>query len=538
MYSLGLEFSTQSVKMVVLDVSGGGVVYTGGFSYDSAFPRYGTSGGVLLHQDASVRHAPAPMFLEALDAAFNHLQNNHVEMSRIKAIKADAMQHCTVYINDDFSRKITKLNPGLSLLDQLGQCFTRKTSPIWEDRSTEKEILFIEEALGGQEAMITETGNRAELRFPAAQVMKWLKEHPDEYVRTGRIFLLSAFVTSVLCGRLAPVDTGDGWGTNLNTRDMRSPAWSKKIIAAVSEYAGNEEYMAYVSSSLAKKLGAMTHYDCPAGRINAYFAGKYGLDPDTAVLVGTGDNPAILMGCGGSSVISLGSSYTVNGVMDKIIPSYSGEYNIFGYARGHAMALSVFTNGSKVHDYFFEKYGYMASGDDAWQRYADAAGSALLSPREPLMLPYLMDESVPLRKSGLVYDGLTAGDAAAEIRALHISQALALKMNSSHLNEARFICLVGGGSRNRFMRQVLADVFGAGIYSLDNAVYAAPLGCAISGAKYLSGVSYEEASKKYNHTTDGETCFPLDENAAVIHELLERYGDLEKTTAVVHENNG
>jgi sugar (pentulose or hexulose) kinase len=191
-----------------------------------------------------------------------------------------------------------------------------------------------------------------------------------------------------------------------------------------------------------------------------------------------------------------------------------------------------------VHDYFFEKYGYMASGDDAWQRYADAAGSALLSPREPLMLPYLMDESVPLRKSGLVYDGLTAGDAAAEIRALHISQALALKMNSSHLNEARFICLVGGGSRNRFMRQVLADVFGAGIYSLDNAVYAAPLGCAISGAKYLSGVSYEEASKKYNHTTDGETCFPLDENAAVIHELLERYGDLEKTTAVVHENNG
>ncbi|MDI6743095.1 MAG: FGGY-family carbohydrate kinase [Smithella sp.] len=529
MYSLGLEFSTQSVKMVVLDVSGGGVVYTGGFSYDSTFPHYGTSGGVLLHPDASVRHAPARMFLEALDAAFLHLKNRNVEVSRIRAVKADAMQHCTVYVDDDYSRKIMKLNPGFSLLDQLGQCFTRKTSPIWEDRSTEKETAFLEEALGGKEKVISETGSRAELRFPAAQIMKWLRSCPDEYVRTGRIFLLSAFITSVLCGRLVPVDTGDGWGTNLNTCDMDSPAWSRKMIAGVSQYAGNDDYTAHVALTLPKKLGAITHYDCPAGRINAYFSAKYGLDPDTAVLVGTGDNPAILMGCGGSSVISLGSSYTVNGVMDKIIPSYSCEYNIFGYTRGHAMALSVFTNGSKVHDYFFEKYGYTASGDDAWQRYAAAAGGSLLSPREPLMLPYLMDESVPLRKSGFVYDGLTAGDAGAEIRALHVSQALALKIHSSHLNQTRSICLVGGGSRNRFMRQVLADVFGAGIFCVDNAVYAAPMGCAVSGAKHLNGLSYGEAAIKYVQGREMEECFPDNLNSTAVQCLLERYARLEKS---------
>lgn len=533
MYSLGLEFSTQSVKMAVLDVSDGTAIFTSGFSYDDAFPHYGTSGGVLPHQDASVRHAPAVMFLDALDAAFLQLQNSHVDLSRIKAVKADAMQHCTVYVDDDFSRRIAKLNPDHFLLDQLGQCFTRKTSPIWEDRSTEKEVLFLEDALGGRDKVIAETGNRTERRFPAAQIMKWLMGYPDEYVRTGRIFLLSAFITSVLCGKLAAVDTGDGWGTNLNTRDIEAPAWSKKMIAAVSVYAGNEEYTAYVSSTLAKKLGVMTHYDCPSGRISPYFAGKYGINPDTVILAGTGDNPAVLMGCGGTAVISLGSSYTVNGVMEKIIPSYSGEYNIFGYTRGRAMALSVFTNGSKVHDYFFEKYGYAASGDDAWQKYAAAAGGTLLSPREPLMLPYLMDESVPLKRSGFVYDGLQTGDAAAEVRALHISQALALQSHSSHLNRARSICLVGGGARNRFMKQILADVFGAGIYCLDHAAYAAPLGCAISGAKYLSDVSYDEASKKYTQTADGEACFPLDENVAAVQKLIERYRNLEKTKGCV-----
>jgi xylulokinase len=530
MYSLGLEFSTQSVKMAVLDVLSAEVVYTGGFSYDSTFPHYSTSGGVLPNTDASVRHAPPLMFLEALDMAFLSLSKIGIDVFRIKAVKVDAMQHCTVYVDADFSHIVRKLDPAQSLLDQIGQCFTRKTSPIWEDRSTEREIKFLEDVLDDENEILRETGNRAELRFPASQIMKWLMGYPDEYIRTDHIFLLSAFLTSILSGKVVPVDTGDGWGTNLNTCDIHSPAWSKKMISAVSQYAGNEEYIAYVASTLAKKLGAMAHYDCPMGKISPYFAHKYGMDLNTIMLAGTGDNPAILLGCGGTSVISLGSSYTVNGVMDKIIRSKSGEYNIFGYTRGRAMALSVFTNGSKVHDYFFEKYGYNCANDEDWKKYAAAAGSPVLSPEEPLMLPYLMDESVPLKKRGFVYDGLTDNDAKCEIRALHISQALALKKHSSHLTNAGSICLVGGGSRNHFMKQLMADVFDTRVYSLDNAVYAAPMGCAISGARYLAGLSYEEAAKKYVHTRSMDECSPAGVNAGAMECLLERYTKLEKST--------
>lgn len=529
MYSLGIEFSTQSVKIAVLDVLGGNVMYTDGFSYDVAFPHYGTSGGVLPDPDPSVRHAPSLMFPEALDAAFLHLRSAGIDMFRIKAVKVDAMQHCTVYVNDDFSRMVKTLDPGQSLLNQIGKCFTRKTSPIWEDRSTRREIEFLENFLGGEDEIIRETGNRAEQRFPASQIMKWLKQYPDDYRRTGHIFLLSAFMTSVLSGKIVPVDTGDGWGTNLNTCDIHSPAWNEKMISAVSRYAEKKEDREDVASTLAKKLGAMTHYDSPAGSVNPYFVNKYGMDSKTVVLVGTGDNPAILLGCGGTSVISLGSSYTVNGVMDKMVPSTSGEYNIFGYTRGRMMALTVFTNGSKVHDYIFEKYGYGGTSDDEWKKYAAAAGSPVLSPEEPLMLPYLMDESVPLRKSGFVYDGLKSSESISEIRALHISQALALKKHSSHLTNFNSICLVGGGSRNSFMKQIIADVFGTTVYCMENAVYAAPNGCAISGARYLLGLSYAEAAEKYVRSRDIEKCLSLGVNKDVVHILLERYTKLEKS---------
>lgn len=279
------------------------------------------------------------------------------------------------------------------------------------------------------------------------------------------------------------------------------------------------------------KLGAMTHYDCPLGKINPYFADKYGMDSNTMLLAGTGDNPAILLGCGGTSVISLGSSYTVNGVMDKIIPSNSGEYNIFGYTKGRAMALSVFTNGSKVHDYFFVKYGYSGTNDDDWKKYTDDAGSTLLSPEEPLMLPYLMDESVPLRKSGFVYDGLKDSDPKSEIRALHISQAMALKIHSSHLTNVTSISLVGGGSRNRFMKQLLADVFGTKVYCLENPVFAAPMGCAISGAIHLGGLSYAQAAAKYVHSRGMEEYSPDSMKTNVVKSLLERYAKLEKSNA-------
>ena len=387
MYAIGLELSTQSAKSLVLDVESGRVEHLASHEYDACFPEYETEGGVLVSSDAEVRHTSPFMLIQALDLLFRHLQSDRVELARVRAIKIDGMQHCTVYANQGLGQALGKLDPEQDLLPQLRHTVSRPTSPIWEDRSPTREAAYLTDSLRDQGGIENLTGNRAELRFPAAQILKWGKEHPEELEETAHVLVLSAFMTSILSGRVAPVDTGDGWGTNLNHTDIRNPGWSAPVLESMNRFFLDRD----IRTDLPAKIGAMDHYDAPAGRVAPYFAQKYGVNPEAIVLTGTGDNPATLLGCGGETVISLGSSYTVNGMSKTVTPSLKGEYNIFGYIPGTTMALSVFTNGSKLHDHFLRRYLLHGTDDEItagdWEAYVQAAGPFQLDEDENLMLP-------------------------------------------------------------------------------------------------------------------------------------------------------
>jgi xylulokinase len=328
---------------------------------------------------------------------------------------------------------------------------------------------------------------------------------------------------------VAPVDTGDGWGTNLNTLDIRQPGWSDVVLKVADEYLGSRD----AGLKLRGRLGEMVHYDTVLGPIAPYFVRRYGMNTGTVVLVGTGDNPATLLGCGGRAVVSLGSSYTVNGVMKEIVPSATGEYNVFGYTPGNAMALTVITNGAKVHEFLLDKYipeGAVGSEvDDRWEAYVSAAGEAVLREDERLMLPYLRDESVPLRPSGIVRDGFDDQDARVNIRSLHVSQVLSLKLHSGHLSRTGTLCVVGGAGRNRFLRQLIADVFDSSTYNIRHAGFAAALGCAISGARAVLDISYEEAASRFVQVDKASSAHPLKANRRPVGALLQRYEAMEKS---------
>jgi len=528
-YALGMDFGTQSVKSVVLDVYDAEVVYTDSFEYDFVFPMYRTQGGVLPDENLEIRHTAPFMLIEALDMAFARLYASSINTGYIKAVKIDAMQHCTVYSDTSFGERVRALNPEQDILPQLQPCITRKTSPIWEDRSTIEEVDYLTNALEKNGTIQFLTGNKAELRLPAAQILKWAKQFPDEYNRTAHIFLLSSFLTSILAGKVAPVDTGDGWGTNLNNINIDHPGWNDAVLKVADAYLRNRGAV----YSLRDKLGGMAHYDTVIGSINPYFTQRYRVNPEAIVLAGTGDNPATLLGCGGHTVISLGSSYTVNGAMQKVTPSLTGEYNVFGYIPGKAMAITVITNGAKVHEFLLKKYinpkWLESSVEEKWEAYITAAGDVAVSENEILMLPYLIDESVPLRPTGIVRDGFDERDAGTNIRALHISQALSLHLHSRHLNQESEICVVGGGAKNRFLRQLIADVFDARTYSIQHAELAACLGCAISCAKVLLQILYEEAVKRYVRVDKASSVAPLKQNRSAIQTLLHRYEALENS---------
>jgi xylulokinase len=531
-YALGIDFGTQSVKMVVLDVHEPKVIYSGAFEYDAVFVRYSTQGGVLPTKRPEIRHTSPFMLIEAVDMVFWRLQEEGVDVSCLRAIKIDAMQHCTVYTDKSFVERVKALDPGRALLPQIELSITRETCPIWEDRAPVKEAAYLMNALDEHSSINLLTGNRVELRFPASQILMWARQSPDKYYQTAHIFLLSAFLTSIIAGKIAPADTGDGWGTNLNTLDIHNPGWNDIVLKVADAYLHNHR----IASSLHDKLGEMAHYDTVLGTVSHYFVERYGVNSEAIVLVGTGDNPATLLGCGGNTVISLGSSYTVNGVMWEIIPSSTGEYNIFGYIPGLAMALTVFTNGAKVHEFFLEKYsatkGQESTVKKDWESYVRAAGESSISDNEKLMLPYLLDESVPQRSRGIVRDGFDDRDVEADIRALHISQALSIRLHSNHLNYTDALCVVGGGSRNRFLTQMIADVFNASISTIRYADFAAALGCAISGAKTLLGISYEEAASRFMQVDSASVVDPIQGNQTAIQALLGKYAALEKSTHI------
>jgi xylulokinase len=527
MLSLGIEFSTQSVKLVVLDLDKKTVAYTGSFGYDKTFPQYKTNGGILPAASAQIRHTSPYMMIEALDQTFAKLKADKVDLSQVKVIKADGMQHCTVYSNKSFGGAVSTLQADKGLLEQLKETVSRKTAPIWEDRSTGDEAALLTEALlkhGGVEKL---TGNRAELRFPAVQIMKWAKESPDEYRATSSIMLLSAYLTSVLAGKIAPVDTGDGWGTNLNSLDINQPSWNKVVLDTINNYVKQFG----LGDDVGAKIGAIDHYDAPVGKVNGYFAKKYGVNPEAIVLTATGDNPATLLGCGGHIVISLGSSYTVNGVMGQIVPSADGEYNVFGYTKGSAMALSCITNGGKLHEDFLRTY--VAKSKDKhldqadWEAYRKLAGSSTLSDDEKIMLPYMFDESVPRSKAGIVRDNFSADDAAANVRALYVSQALSLKLHATHLSDIKSFCIVAGGSKDPFFRQIITDLFNAESFIIEYSDYAAPLGCAISGAKHALGLTYDQAADAFVVKDKASIMKPNPANVAKAGKLVERYKQLE-----------
>ena len=81
------------------------------------------------------------------------------------------------------------------------------------------------------------------------------------------------------------------------------------------------------------------------------------------------------------AVVCQRMAQTVNGQMREIVRSAGGEYNVFGYTPGNAMALTVFTNGAKVHESFLDRYirkeTPVGEADDRWEAYVSAAGEIL-----------------------------------------------------------------------------------------------------------------------------------------------------------------
>jgi len=440
---LGLDSSTQSLTALILDTENGSVVGEYSLQFSETFPEYSTQNGVLRGSDPQTVHSDPRMWLDALDEILRHMQADDVPMHKIGAVSGSGQQHGSVYLNAFFSRAAAALRPDRSLTENLAGCFSRPSAPVWMDSSTGRECAEITEVLGGPEAVAQATGSTAFERFTGPQIRRFYQENPEGYAQTANIALVSSFLASVLAGKLAPIDPGDGAGMNL--MDIRARQWHPAALEATAP-------------GLAAKLPPIRPSSTLIGPIAPYFVEKYGFAPETQVQVWSGDNPCSLIGLGlvkpGLMAISCGTSDTFFGVMPECRPDLSGEGHLFGSPTGDYMALICFKNGSLARERVKNAYGL------DWAGFATALRATPPGNNGGLMLPWFEPEIVPrVLNPGVRRLNLDEKDGPANCRAVVEAQMMAMRLHSAWMGtRPKALYATGGGSKDVEILQIMADV--------------------------------------------------------------------------------
>jgi xylulokinase len=510
---LGLDSSTQSLSALVIDTTSGKVVLDESLNFGTELPEFGSPHGFLPHPSAQLRHANPLLWVAATDALFAKIVARGFDLGSLSGVSGAAQQHGSVYLKTRIS-DAAPWSEKAPLFEQVRPLLSRPTSPIWMDSSTTSECAEIAAALGGDSALVSISGSRAIERFTGPQIRKFWKTEPAAYAATAEITLVSAFIASILIGQSAPIDHGDGAGMNL--LELATGRYSSALLEATAP-------------ELERKLPRAVPSATRVGSIAPYFVSRYGFAPGTPVLAFTGDNPSSLVGMGatepGTFVVSLGTSDTVFAAMSEPRTDPRGYGHVFGNPAGGFMCLISFANGSLARELVADR---VALSWPAFER-------ALLSETRPgndgnWLLPYFFPEMTPkLPEPHVELHGSAAfrdfRAPSANARAIVEAQALSMQRHSDWIGQApKCLRVTGGASKNRGILQVLADVFGARIETLESASSAA-LGGALRAAQAVEGLPWAELYARFVVPEPGMGLESAPGSALTYRELRAKFAD-------------
>ena len=464
---LGLDLSTQSATALVLDTAKGTTVARARAAFGADFPDRGHPEGFLRGGKGGEVHADPLLWLDGLELALDRLARL-TDLSLVNAVSVSGQQHGSVYLAAGYEAALADGDRATPLSAKIAPVLARRTSPIWMDSSTAAECAEIAAALGGDQAVCDLTGSVATMRFTGPQIRRFAKLEPVAWARTERVHLVSSFFASVLAGKDAAIDTGDGAGMNL--MDIRKGDWAPAALAATAP-------------DLAAKLPPVRPGSTVAGGISAYFVARHGFSPKCRVVIGTGDNPSSLVGMGASKpgkvVISLGTSDTLFAAIEGIRTDSAGLGHAFGNPLGGSMSLVCVRNGSLAREAVRRECGH--ADWPAFSAAVDAAPAAVSA-----VLPMEEPEITPRRPAGRIALGAPASKAALP-RAAVEGQALSLRLHSRWVGTPTTqLLLTGGASENPSVAKIFADVFGAPVLRLAVSDSAA-LGAALRAAEAACG---------------------------------------------------
>ena len=516
---LGLDSSTQSLTAIVIVVDGDErrVAFEHSFGFDEEFPEYGTANGVHRGGDPREVSSSPVMWADALDRMMGIIsREGGFDLSSLAAISGSGQQHGSVYLNERAPAALGALDPRQPLARQLTGVFSREAAPIWMDESTGAQCAAIERAVGGRDALARLTGSAATERFTGPQIRKFYEQNPDGYAATHRIHLVSSYLASLLAGRDAPLDPGDGAGMNL--MDITTRRWAPAALDATAP-------------DLASKLPDLQPSWAPAGPLAAYWQRRYGFPP-ALVVTWSGDNPCSVVGSGlvgaGAVALSLGTSDTLF-TLTKAPRITPGAAYVFGSPTGDYMSLICFKNGSLARERIRDAYGL------DWPGFSQALQNTPAGNRGALVLPWFEPEITPhVEQGGIRRRNLSADDAAANVRAVVEAQMMAMANHSAPVTGGRVsrVLATGGASANREILQVAADVFDAEVFQLAGG-NAACLGAALRAFhahQRAQGrdIPWEQIVSGFAEPVEASRVTPVPEHVAIYEDLRKKYAAFER----------
>jgi xylulokinase len=366
---------------------------------------------------------------------------------------------------------------------------------LWNDQRTGPQCDAIRDKLG-REKLIQITGNDALTGFTAPKIL-WVQEHePEIWQRTRHILLPKDYVRYKLTGDFAS-DRAGGAGTILF--DLAKRDWSPEVLSTLeipAEYLPKTYEGTDVTGTLLPKV-----------------AEELGLPAATPVFGGGGDQAAAAVGTGavraGVVSLSLGTSGVVFATTDSPFIEPDGRLHAFCHSvpgKWHLMGVML-----------------SAAGSLRWYRDAFAPGAdydTLLKPAANIpagsdglfFLPYLTGERTPhpdpLARGAFV--GLTVRHSFPHLtRAVLEGVSFGLRdsfelMKKTGLEDISQVRVTGGGARSPLWRQILADVFGAEIVTVnaeEGAAYGAALLAATGSGVFRSVASACDETIRITGTT-------------------------------------
>jgi len=360
---------------------------------------------------------------------------------------------------------------GLVLLDSNREVL--RPAILWNDQRSSLECDQIRNEIGVGN-LIEIAGNDA---FPGFTLPKllWVKNNePEIYERIASVLLPKDYIRLLLTGEFATDKAGAGGTLML---DLATREWSAQLLDAFeidhdwmpSTFEGTE-VTGHVSDGIAEGLGLSSH---------------------VPVFGGAGDQAAQAVGSGAVTpdvwTISMGTSGVVFAACDEPVVESNGSVHSFPHAipdKWHMMGVMLSASGS------LEWYRSTFAPEMSYEDLLSEAEAVPAGCEGLFFQPYLTGERTPhadptLRGS---FVGLTSRHGRGHLtRAVLEGVAFGLRDNAELLKRVglpapKQIRVSGGGAKSPLWRQILSDVLGHELITLQASEGAA------FGAAILAGV--------------------------------------------------